>query len=97
MYARTTEITRPVMYASLATVPPVLVAPEHANPTVIGVICAPPAALAVPILPLARLGGPRTSGRDGAQHGSGDRGDATSGDAHAAESSLELRARRPPP
>jgi hypothetical protein len=61
MSARTTEITRAVMYASLATVPPgliavaVMVASEHANPTVIGMICAAPAAIAVPILALARL------------------------------------------
>jgi hypothetical protein len=61
MSARTTEITRSVMYCSLATVPPgliavaVMVASENANPTVIGMICAAPAALAVPILALARL------------------------------------------
>jgi hypothetical protein len=61
MSARTTEITRSVMYCSLATVPPgliavaVLAASENANPTVIGMICAAPAALAVPILALARL------------------------------------------
>lgn len=61
MSARTTEITRAVMYCSLATVPPgliavaVMVASEHANPTVIGMICAAPAALAVPILAIARL------------------------------------------
>ncbi|MFJ4925308.1 hypothetical protein [Streptomyces sp. NPDC088736] len=61
MSARTTEITRAVMYASFATVPPglvavaVMVASEHANPTVIGMICAAPAAIAVPILALARL------------------------------------------
>lgn len=61
MSARTTEITRAVMYCSLATVPPglvavaVMVASEHANPTVIGMICAAPAAIAVPILALARL------------------------------------------
>jgi len=61
MSQRTTEIARAVMYSSLATVPPgliavaVLVASEHANPTVIGTICAAPAALAVPILALARL------------------------------------------
>jgi hypothetical protein len=61
MSARTTEITRSVMYASMATVPPgliavaVMVASEHANPTVIGMICAAPAAIAVPILALARL------------------------------------------
>jgi hypothetical protein len=61
MSARTTEITRAVMYCSLATVPPgliavaVMVASEHANPTVIGMVCAAPAALAVPVLAIARL------------------------------------------
>jgi hypothetical protein len=61
MSARTTEVTRSVMYCSLATVPPgliavaVMVASEHANPTIIGMICAAPAAIAVPILALARL------------------------------------------
>lgn len=61
MSPRVTEITRAVMYGSLATVPPgliavaVMVASEHANPTVIGMICAAPAAIAVPILALARL------------------------------------------
>lgn len=61
MSARTTEITRAVMYCSLATVPPglvataILVASEHADPTVIGMICAAPAALAVPILAIAKL------------------------------------------
>ncbi|MFJ9101319.1 hypothetical protein ACIRJM_22960 [Streptomyces sp. NPDC102405] len=61
MSARTTEVTRSVMYCSLATVPPgliavaALVASEHANPTVIGMICAAPAAIAVPILAVARL------------------------------------------
>lgn len=61
MSARTTEVTRAVMYCSLATVPPgliavaVMVASEHADATVIGMICAAPAAIAVPILALARL------------------------------------------
>jgi hypothetical protein len=61
MSARTTEVTRAVMYCSFATVPPgliavaVMVASEHANPTVIGMICAAPAAIAVPILAIARL------------------------------------------
>ena len=61
MSARTTEVTRSVMYCSLATMPPgliavaVMVASEHANPTIIGMICAAPAAIAVPILALARL------------------------------------------
>ncbi|MFF4489437.1 hypothetical protein ACFY0F_23560 [Streptomyces sp. NPDC001544] len=61
MSPRTTEITRAVMYCSLATVPPglvataILVASEHADPTVIGMICGAPAAIAVPILAIARL------------------------------------------
>ncbi|MFF9240088.1 hypothetical protein ACF1AL_14815 [Streptomyces sp. NPDC014801] len=61
MSARTTEVSRAVMYCSLATVPPglvataILLASDHADPTVIGMICAVPAALAVPILALARL------------------------------------------
>lgn len=61
MSQKTTEITRAVMFCSLATVPPgliaigVMVASEHADPTVIGMICAAPAAIAVPILALARL------------------------------------------
>lgn len=63
MSARTVEVTRAVMYCSLATVPPgliavaVMVASEHANPTVIGMICAAPAAIAVPILALKALMG----------------------------------------
>jgi H+/gluconate symporter-like permease len=61
MSKKTTETARAVMFCSLATVPPgliavaVMVASEHANPTVIGMICAAPAAIAVPILALARL------------------------------------------
>jgi hypothetical protein len=61
MSQRTTETARAVMFCSLATVPPgliavaAMVASEHANPTVIGMICAAPAAIAVPILALARL------------------------------------------
>ncbi|MGW7617400.1 hypothetical protein ACWGLG_16340 [Streptomyces antimycoticus] len=61
MSVRTTETVRAVMFASLATVPPgliaigILVASQHADPTVIGMICAAPAAIAVPILALARL------------------------------------------
>ncbi|MFF4746808.1 hypothetical protein [Streptomyces sp. NPDC001268] len=61
MSARTTETLRAVMYVSAATVPPgliaigVLVASDYANPAVIAWICAAPAALAVPILALARL------------------------------------------
>ncbi|MER6540107.1 hypothetical protein ABT215_41355 [Streptomyces sp900105755] len=61
MSARTTETMRAVMFGSLATVPPgliaigVMIASQHANPTVIGMICAAPAAIAVPILAIARL------------------------------------------
>ncbi|MDX2757875.1 hypothetical protein [Streptomyces europaeiscabiei] len=61
MSQRATDIGRLITYSSLATVPPgliaigVMVASEHANPTVIGMICAAPAALAVPILAIARL------------------------------------------
>ncbi|MFD5491582.1 hypothetical protein ACFWH4_01240 [Streptomyces sp. NPDC127091] len=61
MSQQATEIGRAAMFCGLATVPPgliaigVLVASEHADPTVIGMICAAPAALAVPILAIARL------------------------------------------
>ncbi|MEU9436582.1 hypothetical protein [Streptomyces sp. NPDC048252] len=60
MGARTTEITRAVMYSSFATIPPgliaigIMVASEHADPTVIGMICAAPAVVALPILAIAR-------------------------------------------
>lgn len=61
MTQQATQAARVFMYCSWATVPPgliavaVMVASEHANPTVIGMICAAPAALAVPILAIARL------------------------------------------
>lgn len=61
MSARATNNARVFMYCSWATVPPgliaigILVASQHANPTVIGMICAAPAAIAAPILALARL------------------------------------------
>ncbi|GGW81050.1 hypothetical protein [Streptomyces griseoloalbus] len=61
MSQQATDIGRAAMYCGLATVPPglvavaILVASEHADPTVIGMICAAPAALAVPIFALARL------------------------------------------
>ncbi|WP_217235446.1 hypothetical protein [Streptomyces sp. AC555_RSS877] len=61
MSQRATDIGRLITYSSLATVPPGLIAiglmlaSEHANPTVIGMICAAPAAIAVPILAFARL------------------------------------------
>jgi hypothetical protein len=61
MSARATNNARVFMYCSWAAVPPgllaigILVASQHANPTVIGMICAAPAAIAVPILAIARL------------------------------------------
>lgn len=61
MSQQATDIGRAAMYCGLATVPPglitvaIMVASEHADPTVIGMICAAPAALAVPILAIARL------------------------------------------
>ncbi|MFF8100145.1 hypothetical protein ACF07S_10275 [Streptomyces sp. NPDC016640] len=61
MSQQATDIGRAAMYCGLATVPPglvavaILVASEHADPTVIGMVCAAPAALAVPIFALARL------------------------------------------
>lgn len=63
MSARTTEFTRSVMYCSLATVPPglitvaVMVASEHANSTVIGMICAVPAVTALAVARLVRRAG----------------------------------------
>ena len=63
MSARTTEITRSVMFCSLAAVPPgliavaVMVASEHANPTVIGMICAFPAVTALAVARLVRRAG----------------------------------------
>jgi hypothetical protein len=61
MGQQATDIGRAALYCSLATVPPgliaigIMVASQHADPTVIGMICAAPAALAVPILAIARL------------------------------------------
>lgn len=61
MSQQATDIGRAAMYCGLATVPPgliaigVMLASEHVNPTVIGMICAAPAALAVPILALSWL------------------------------------------
>lgn len=61
MSARATNNARLFMYCSWATVPPgliaigILVASQHANPTVIGLICTAPAAIAAPILAIARL------------------------------------------
>lgn len=61
MSQRATDISRMMLAGGVATVPPgliaigILVASRHADPTIIGMICAAPAALAVPILAIARL------------------------------------------
>ncbi|MFF6991664.1 hypothetical protein [Streptomyces sp. NPDC010273] len=61
MSQRAVDTSRLMLTAGLATVPPgliaigVLIASRHADPTVIGMICAAPAAVAVPILAVARL------------------------------------------
>ncbi|MEU2622204.1 hypothetical protein ABZ642_29455 [Streptomyces sp. NPDC007157] len=61
MSQRAVDTGRLMLTAGLSTVPPgliaigVLIASRDADPTVIGMICAAPAALAVPILALARL------------------------------------------
>ncbi|GAQ58743.1 hypothetical protein [Streptomyces acidiscabies] len=61
MSQRAVDASRLILTTGLATVPPglvaigVLVASRQADPTVIGMICAAPAAVAVPVLALARL------------------------------------------
>ncbi|MFJ6388931.1 hypothetical protein ACIQJT_15125 [Streptomyces sp. NPDC091972] len=61
MSQRAVDASRLMLTAGLATVPPgliaigVLIASREADPTVIGMICAAPAAVAVPVLALARL------------------------------------------
>ncbi|MFH9671251.1 hypothetical protein ACH4L5_03025 [Streptomyces sp. NPDC017405] len=61
MSQRAVDAGRLMLTAGLATVPPgliaigLLIASEHADPTVIGMVCAAPAAVAVPILAIARL------------------------------------------
>ncbi|HEY8982674.1 MAG TPA: hypothetical protein VIU15_24190, partial [Streptomyces sp.] len=61
MSQRAVDASRLMLTAGLATVPPglvaigILVASRQADPTVIGMICAAPAAVAVPVLALARL------------------------------------------
>lgn len=61
MSQRQTDIGRTALYCGVATVPPgliaigIMLASGSADPTVIGMICAAPAALAVPILAVARL------------------------------------------
>lgn len=61
MSQRATDVSALMLAAGLATVPPgliaigVLIASDYADPAVIGMICAAPAAVAVPILAVARL------------------------------------------
>lgn len=61
MSQQATDIGRTALYCGLATVPPglvlatILLASGQANPTVVAWICTAPAALAVPILAVARL------------------------------------------
>ncbi|WP_449349608.1 hypothetical protein [Streptomyces shaanxiensis] len=61
MSQRAVDASRLMLTAGLATVPPgliaigVLIASREADPTVIGMICAAPAAVAVPVFALARL------------------------------------------
>ncbi|BCM68496.1 MULTISPECIES: hypothetical protein [Streptomyces] len=61
MSQRAVDAGRLMLTGGLATVPPglvaigLLIASEHADPTVIGMVCAAPAAVAVPVLAIARL------------------------------------------
>ncbi|MET8980424.1 hypothetical protein ABZX85_32940 [Streptomyces sp. NPDC004539] len=61
MSQRAVDASRLILTTGLATVPPgliaigILIASRQADPTVIGMICAAPAAVAVPVLALARL------------------------------------------
>ncbi|RCH70478.1 hypothetical protein DT019_03035 [Streptomyces sp. SDr-06] len=61
MSQRSTDIGRTALFCGVATVPPgliligTLLASGQANPTVVAWICAAPAAVAVPILAIARL------------------------------------------
>ncbi|MGW4505711.1 hypothetical protein ACWENO_13835 [Streptomyces sp. NPDC004436] len=61
MSQRATDISRTMLYGGLATVPPgliaigLLVASGYADPVVIGMVCAAPAVIAVPVLAVARL------------------------------------------
>jgi hypothetical protein len=61
MTQRQTDIGRTALYCGVATVPPGLIAiglmlaSGQADPVVIGMLCAAPAALAVPVLAAARL------------------------------------------
>ncbi|KOU41277.1 hypothetical protein ADK55_29230, partial [Streptomyces sp. WM4235] len=61
MSQRATDASAVMLAAGAATVPPgliaigLLVASDYANPTVIAMVCAAPAVIAVPILAVARL------------------------------------------
>ncbi|MGJ5898469.1 hypothetical protein ACSCBZ_41970 [Streptomyces niveiscabiei] len=61
MSQRAVDASRLILTTGLATVPPgliaigILIASRQADPTVIGMICAAPAVIAVPVLALARL------------------------------------------
>jgi hypothetical protein len=61
MSQRATDASRVMLYGGMATVPPgliaigILVASRHADPDVVAMICAAPAAFALPLLALARL------------------------------------------
>lgn len=61
MSQRATDASALMLTAGLATVPPglisigLLIASDYANPAVIGMICAAPAVVAVPVLAFARL------------------------------------------
>ena len=61
MSQKATDVSTVMLMGGLATVPPgliaigVLLASDYADPAVIGMICAAPAAAAVPILAVARL------------------------------------------
>lgn len=61
MSQRATDASTLMLTAGLATVPPgliaigLLVASDYADPAVIGMICAAPAIIAVPVLAIARL------------------------------------------
>jgi H+/gluconate symporter-like permease len=61
MSQRATDVSVLMLTAGLATVPPgliaigILIASDYADPAVIGMICAVPAVIAVPILAFARL------------------------------------------
>ncbi|MFE9608400.1 hypothetical protein [Streptomyces sp. NPDC006012] len=61
MSQKATDVSRLMLTAGLSTVPPgliaigLLLASGQADPTVVGMICAAPAAVAVPVLAVARL------------------------------------------